>query len=353
MLYKRGSVWWVKFERNGSTVRQSTHCQNHRDAETEARRIRNAFDAQPETQRKRPGPSGLTVDTLEAFDINRVRNEGLGELRECTIKEIWRPLIRILGERRIVTTMTVGDVLEYVGARRREGVKGQTIRREVEAVVRCLRIAKRDHAITHLPFDPDDLPTIRSDAPLECQRGKLRTEEQIATVFAHMSAKAVTAGHRDRCRLIMLTGLRLEELHRLQPEWVTDMVPVGDVVGMLDLPDTAAKWGGGRRIPLTREALDICRQRLPFRRVKPNKSLAYACEDAGLSWVLTPRDLRTWFLTAAGELDVTQARDLAGHADLSTTSLYQRGTDARAVATIQQVAQKAALPGTKGRHNGG
>jgi hypothetical protein len=33
------------------------------------------------------------------------------------------------------------------------------------------------------------------------------------------------AGHLDRCRLMLLTGLRLEELHRLKPTWVVPTLP--------------------------------------------------------------------------------------------------------------------------------
>jgi integrase len=337
MLYQRGAIWWTRFELNGTRRFVSTHCRDRREAEKEARRIRVETE-QREGQQGKPGrPCGVTLEKLEALDLARVQDEGLGDeksVRYRTVEGLWRPLLRIMGPGSDASKVSIGDVAAYTGARRREIVKGQTVKREVEALVRALRIAKRDKLITALPFDPDDLPRIRFDPPSEQQRGKLWRVEQIAAVLANLSSKAVKAGHLDRCRLIMLTGLRLEELHRLQPSWVVPVLPGSGIDAMLHVPADAAKWGKARTIPLVPEALEIVERCAPFARKKPNKSLALASKNAGLPGVLTPRDLRTLFLSATGAHDPVAAQWLGGHTNIATTGLYLKSTEQRAALAV-------------------
>lgn len=338
MLYKRGNVWWTRFEHGGVRFSISTHRGDRREAEKEARRLR--VEVEERTEAGKPGrPCGVTLETLEALDLARVADEGYGKIRAKTVEGLWKPLHRLMGAKRDATRLTVGDVAAYAGARRREGVRGQTIKREVEALVRALRIAKRDKLTRALPFDPDDLPRIRFDAPNQQQRGKTWRPDQIAEVFAHLSKKALTAGHLDRCRLIMLTGLRLEELHRLQPSWVVHDIS-GDPPAWLHIPPEGAKWGKPRPIPLVPAALEIIERCAPFKPVRFNKSLAHASRKAGLSAVMTPRDLRTTFLDEAGRLDPVAAQKLGGHSNIATTGLYLRGSDERTVAATKSAANR-------------
>lgn len=279
------------------------------------------------------------------MDIARAEADGLGRVRVQTIEWLWAPLIRILGERFDVMSSTVGIVHQYIGKRRGEGVKGQTIRREVQAFVRGLRIAKRDRAIFALPFDPDDIPKIRSDAPNRSQQGKLWDLAQIDLVLSRMHPKAVSAGHRDRCRLIMLTGLRIEELHRLQPSWVVKSIG-GQAI--LQVPAEGAKWGHPREIPLCAEADGIIARRAPFRRLKPNKSLAWASSKAKILGVVTPRDLRHFYLTHAARLsgDPIAAQRLGGHANVATTGLYLHADAQRTIAAGTAVSDWIAMQKT-------
>jgi integrase len=341
MLYRRGQKWYVKFSLGGTLRYLATGESDRRKAETAARRLRVKLEESEVQERKPAGrPSGVTLETLEAIDLARADDEGLGELRAKTIAEIWRPVLAHFGDKRNCKTLTVGEVVAYCGTRRRPrvvagkekpGARGQTVKREVEALVRSLRIAKRDKIIAALPFDPEDLPTIRKDPPLATQRGKVWRLDHVLAVFSSFSAKAVTAGHLDRCKLILLTGLRLEEIHRMQPSWVVPCVPAGQVPALLHVPAEAAKWGKPRTIPLVPEALEIIVRCAPFARKKPNKSLALASKDAGLVGVVTPRDLRTMFLTYAGAADPVAAQTLGGHQNIATTGLYLRSTDERAV----------------------
>lgn len=340
MLYRRGDVWWVRFELNGVRRYLTTGKRDRREAEKEARRLRVEAEQREGQQRTAGRPCGVTLEALEALDLARVQDEGLGDessIRYRTVEGLWRPMLAAMGATRNVERMTVGDVVAYIGARRKT-VKGQTVKREVEALVRALRLAKRDKVLAALPFDPDELPRIRFDPPKAAQRGKVWRLEQVQAVLAKLSKKAVTAGHRDRCRLIMLTGLRLEELHRLKPSWVVPTMPGSAVKALLHVPEDCAKWGKARTIPLVDEALEIIERCAPFARKKPNKSLALASRLAGLPGVLTPRDLRTLFLTYAGASDPVAAQWLGGHSNIATTGLYLKTSEQRAIeATVSAV----------------
>jgi len=333
VLYRRGRTWWVKFVHAGVRYRLSTGEADRRRAEAQGRRIR----VEVETSAGPGGrPVGLALRVLRALDLERVEQQRLGDVRARTIRGLWAPLLRLLGERRDVGVLRLTDLDTYEGARRGEGVRGQTIRREVQTLVRGLGLAKRTRAIRALPFDPEDLRQIDSDAPKPQQQSKLWSADEIARILGALSKRAVTAGWRDRLRIIQLTGLRLEELRRLNPAaWVR-----GDE---LFVPASGAKTiTGARAIPLPPEALAILARWRPVRG-KPNVALALASHRAGVHAVLTPRDLRSWFLTQAGRADPRAAQLLAGHTSIATTTRYLHADSERVRAAARAAAEAAGV----------
>ena len=336
-LYRRGRILWCKFKFRGQTYRESTGQTNRRAAAAQARQIRARIEAEAGPG---VGPGGLRLDVLEALDIARCHEEGLGPRRILTIEGLWSPLLRHLGEARDVTTLTVTDVRVYMGARREDGCRGQTIRREVQALKRCIKIAKRDGALARDPIEWDELGRIRSDKPNARQSSKAWTAREVQVILGKLSKRAVTAGWRDRLRLIQFTGLRLEELRRLRPSWV-----VGSV---LMVPSTGSKTDDARAIPLGREACAILRRWTtkgsdapPFARGKPNRALEAACARAGVRGVLTPRDLRAWYISETAAVDVVAAQRLAGHRSLATTSRYVNAEGRRLLRAARAAAAAA------------
>lgn len=341
-LYTRGRIFWCKWKYQGQTYRESTGQTNRRAAAAQARQIRARKEAEAGPRLDR---GGLRLDVLEGLDIQRCHEEGFSDRRIRTIEGLWAPLLRHLGEARDVTKLTVTDVREYMGVRRQDGCRGQTIRREVQALKRCLKIAKRDDYISRDPIEWDELGRIRSDKPDPRQSSKAWTNTEIAAVLGKLSKKAVTAGWRDRLRLIQLTGLRLEELRRLRPSWV-----VGSV---LMVPATGSKTGDARAIPIDREASAIIKQWAskgsdapPFARGKPNHALELASQQAKVRGVLTPRDLRAWYISQAARHDVVAAQKLAGHRSLATTSRYV-GAESERLLHAARAAAAAAKGGTR------
>lgn len=341
MLYRRGRIYWIEFEHAGQRHRISTHQTNRAAADATGRRLRIATE-------DRAGPGGRTegipLTRLAALDADRANQLGLDKMSQERVESLWVVLLRELGPRRAAHTLTLADVDAYEGKRRESGVSGQTIRREVQALVRGLREAKRRGQLHAMPFDRNDLRRIASDAPNVAQSSKPWTAREIAAVLKALSKKAVRAGWRDRLRLIQLTGMRLGELRRLTRYWL--------VRSELRIPAAGSKTiTGARMIPLSPEAAKIIRRHAktdqpPFAIGKPNHALMLACKKLKLNRVLTPRDLRAWWITQAGRHDPAAAQKLAGHKSIATTSRYLHA-DAGRQRSAAIAAQNAATTPTR------
>jgi integrase len=274
---------------------------------------------------------------LEALDIARVESKGMRR-RVQDIKNLWGPVLRILGATRDAGSLTIDDATGYEGSRRAEKhhdeqIRGQTVRRELQALRRGLGLAEKSRLIHRDPINWRHVDTVQSDPPSVRRSGKLWTADEIEAVFSKLSKKAICNGVRDRLRLIQLTGLRLEELRRLEPSWVRD--------GALFVPHTGSKTRQPRMIPLGDEAITIIDKWQTFDMRSPNRSLKLASATAGFAAVLTPRDLRVFYITHAGRSNLAAARDLAGHTNIATTSRYLK-SDLRSLHEAAQEAQKAA-----------
>lgn len=334
MLYRRGAIYWTEFEHAGQRYRFSTGETNSRAAAAKARRLRiETEDAAGPSGRRQ----GTPLSILQALDIARVRSKGMRR-REQDIANLWAPVLRVLGATRDATTLTLTDVADYEGTRRGEtfrgeATRGQTIRREIQALRRGLMLAEKSRLIHRDPINWQHVEPVKSDPPSATKAGKLWTADEIAAVLAKLSGKAAKNGVRDRLRLIQLTGLRIEELRRLSSTWVRD--------GVLYVPHAGSKTGQPRMIPLSHEALAIIDKWRSFDCRSPNRALKLASSRAGFSAVLTPRDLRVFYITHAGRKNLAAARDLAGHTNIATTNRYLKA-DFRAVLEAAQAAQKAA-----------
>lgn len=344
MLYRRGDVWWLKFSHNGKLTYISTGLRDFKEAQAKARDLRYEHD-------KKHGPggraSGVPLMYLEVLDLERAESDGLGDRREETLTNIWRHIKAHLGgPKRDASTLTLAELDAYPGKRRKGGAAGQTIRREVQALVRGLRLAKRATALPSMPFDPDDLTTIRTDPKNERTAGKSWSLAEINDIFDALSAKAKTARYPEILRIIMGTGIRIEELRRLDPAWLRP--GFGDAAAILAMPATATKGRKPREVPLTKEMASWVREIFPISPTwKPNKGLAIACKELKLPRVLTPRDLRKWYLTQAATTDLLAAQRLAGHANVKTTGVYLESDRERAVAAGAKVLRLVTMPGDR------
>lgn len=315
-IYKRpGSrFWWTKFEHAGEPHRYSTGQIDRRKAAKEARRLRVEVEA-------RVGPGGrqvgLALEYLEALDLKRAADKGMGKRRAETLEDQWAHLFEHLGgDRRDVSTLHTADVPDYEGARRSEGARGQTIRREVQTLKRGIRLAVSAGRLSTSPIDWEAVDRIESDPPLETQVSKEWSKRDIRRVLANLSTKAVTARYRQGLRFAQLTGLRYEELRRYERStWLNGR--------SLQVPAIAgSKTQDAREIFLGPEALKLARAHEHFRMSRPHHALKLASKRAGFTAVLTPRDLRAFFITQVAKIDLLAAQRLAGHQSIATTSKY-------------------------------
>jgi len=290
------------------------------------------------------------LSDLEELHVERTRNKGLQPRRVDDVANFWRHLREHIGERREVATLTDQDPQSYEGARRAEGAKGQTIRRELQALKLGLKLAKREGLIHESPIDWDIAEPIESDEPDENQAGKTWPPATIRRVLAALSAKAKRAGYHDMLRLVAKTGLRLEEFRRVKPTWVHSAPRGSPAKAMLDLPPAATKTGRARSLPLDKDCVDIIRKwSHRFAGRKFNHALSLASAKAKLPACLTPRDLRASYLTRAASTDPLAAQRLGGHANLATTGLYLHAAQDRAVAAGIAAALPIARPHTRKR----
>lgn len=315
MLYRRKgtSLWWVKFEHRGETIRRSTAKRAKTDAAKAARQIQ----AQIERERGPAGDSpGVTLGDLEEAHLDFLRSKGFGKRRIDTVSNLHRHLQKHLGgEYRDATTLKARELVEYEGKRRADGHAGQTIRRETQALKRALKIAKRNHLIAALPFDFDELEPIASNPKKMSQRSKPRTKTDVNAALSKLSAKAQRAGHHRMLRLIWETALRYEEFCKCNPSWLRR--------GELEIPPSESYDDEPRRVPITESSAKTVRElHHLFSGANLNRSLHLACGKAGISPPLTPRDLRATRITELARVDLPAAQKLAGHKSVATTAKY-------------------------------
>lgn len=147
--------------------------------------------------------------------------------------------------------------------------------------------------------------------PGEVRRTTFATEKQLRQLLAGADPRI-----RELIKLAALTGLRRGELLRLTAENLVD----GTIV-----LGSNTKGGRPRMVPLTPEAKKIAAKAIPAAVGAPLLRKLYedARNRAGLPtlrWHDLRRTFGTWLLQRGANL--AQVRDLLGHSDLKTTSIY-------------------------------
>lgn len=344
MLYRRdeSSFWWIQFKHRGQRFRFSTGTTDRKAAEVEARRLR--VQVEQETGPGGRGSTGVTLGVLEQLHVELLERKGRDERRISTIENMWRHIHEHLLEHTDIMTLSASDIERYEGLRRKDGARGQTIRRERQALHRGMRLAKRDGLIPRMPFDWDDLDQIESDPPLDRQEAKVRDLADIERALAALSSKAKAAGYPQMLRFILWTGLRLEEFWRYDPSWVRPAPKRSGAAALLFVPANASKTGDARTVPLLKATLAVATEwGHRFAGTKFHHALKLACsaDRANLSPMLTARDLRATYLDLAAKGDPVAAQKLGGHRNISTTGLYLDASSARAVAAGVRAAKEA------------
>jgi integrase len=270
------------------------------------------------------------MSELSAADILKAKSRGVTPHHIRALESLWTVTLRSLGDVP-ADSITFETLEDYIGRRREQGVRGQTIRRELAAVKRALTIAVRRRHIAELP---SEWPEVRSGPPHPGKRGKLVAPDVIRMVLLEVPQDV-----RDTMEFALPTGLRAAEVQRLEAAWVEPTAPGSAVAALIRIPAHAAKNRRERIVGLTEPALALIRKRLEadpkagrvFSQGAHVKALQRACKRLSVSPVVTLRDMRHTFATLAlqGTADPTAVQSALGHSDLRTTQRYLSSTVGR------------------------
>lgn len=332
----RSGVYYTSFRVGSRQYRRSTGESNRRKARKAARQIRAEVEAQaPKTQAKKKQSKRLprTLESLQLLDIADHENRGVTALHINRLESKWNVILERIDGDTHPADITHEFLRDYEGKRRKEGIRGQTIVREFQAIKRALLIARRKRWLAELP---DPWPSVRRDDKDKKRAGKLRPPELLARFIQCLNEDA-----RDEVEVALLTGLRIAELKRIEPDWVEPFKKGA----ILRIPPWGSKTRNERVVGLPKTAFAIMKRRIKamgkdeekvfsqsdFKRHRAEVSQLVQGSKAdgdpygtGSAPNITMRDLRHTYATLAlqGSNDPVATMRALGHKDLRTTEMY-------------------------------
>jgi integrase len=220
-VYKRGKIWWYKFNWNGEPVRESTKQTNKRTAEQmEATHKTSLAKGEVGLRDRKPAP------TLRQFAdsdfLPFVRSTFAAKPK--TLKYYAYGVKSLLAFEKLadarLDTITGETIGAFIAKRRDCGLEVSSINRELQALRRMFRLAQEWGRVEKA------LPTVKM-VPGENHRERVLTPEEESLYFRAAGTKAMEqhADPRllaDVARILLDCGLRPEECFRLRPENVAE-----------------------------------------------------------------------------------------------------------------------------------
>jgi len=251
-VYKRGKIWWYKFNWNGESVRESTKQTNKRTGEQ--------IEAAHKTSLAK-GEVGLrerrAVPTLTEFAENDflpfVRSTFAAKPKtrqyyESGVKSLLA-FDKLSASR--IDTITGDSIGGFIAKRRDDGLQVSSINRELQALRRMFHLAQEWGRVEK------SLPAVKM-VPGENHRERVLTPEEESLYFRAASTEAMEQHADPRLladvgRILLDCALRPEECFRLRPENVVE----GKLEIHFGKTDNAR-----RRIPMTPNVQAIMEMRL-------------------------------------------------------------------------------------------
>lgn len=135
-----GSPFWqIRFEIHGRRVRKSTRTTSSRKAQAIERELRSYYER---ITPKRPAGE-IDIAGLAAMDVSRAESDNATDKQIAAIEYAWSAIAKHMGGTSPATVITYDAVESYIHARRADGVTGQTIRKERQALRRMAAVAHR------------------------------------------------------------------------------------------------------------------------------------------------------------------------------------------------------------------
>lgn len=343
-LYQRrsGGPWWFDFRVGGQRHRRSTDRLLRAEAEALARAALATARDEAEAAARAAGPArGAAPDLarLASYDMARAQAEGVCAAQLASVEACWLHLARGLGATLPAASVDFDLVQGYVAQRRAAGARGQSIRKEVQALRRGLAIARRKHLLGAVP----DLPAVRSDPPKAAQAGKLHPPEVLVAWLDALTRVPQADGAAAHADLVLRTGLRATETSRLSWSWVETAPAGAPVPALLRVPAWASKTRRERVLGLPGSTLALLATASAGRSPEQalftqshRRAFKSAASAIGYPRTITLRDLRhthaTWSAQVTGDAAAAQAA--LGHTNLAMTQRYL-------TATLERVASAA------------
>lgn len=183
----------------------------------------------------------------------------------------------------------------YVQKRRQVPIRETTIRREIR-VLRKGWTEALEHGVKlpNCPSKPDNY--IKKDTPDESKEGKYRDPRLILAIAKRCSTQEA----KDRLIIAALTGIRMEELNRLDGAKVYPKVnPYPGLARVVFLPKEITKSFKNRWVGLTPYMWKLWDRSVPFDHISNERQYERASEELGLKYHVTLRDMRASFSTGA------------------------------------------------------
>jgi integrase len=251
-VYKRGKVWWYKFNWNGETIRESTKQSNKRVAEQMEATHKTSL-AKGEVGLRDRKPTQTLREFAESDFLPFVRSTFAAKPK--TLKYYEYGAKSLLAFERIadarLDTITGETIGAFIAKRRDSGLEVSSVNRELQALRRMFHLAEEWGKVQKA------LPTVRM-VPGEKHRERVLTAEEENLYFRAAGSEAMEqhADPRllaDVARILLDCGLRPEECFRLKPENVAE----GKLEIHFGKTDNAR-----RRIPMTPNVQAILEMRL-------------------------------------------------------------------------------------------
>ncbi len=145
-IFRRGRRWWISYHVAGKRYRESAKSEVRKDA-VWLLRLRTGWVAQG--HEPAPDVSKTTFDDLKNMLVADYTTNGRKSLDRVQIA------LNNLGERFghwRACNITTDEITKYVAERQRQGRKNATINRELAALARAFRLARRAGKVAEVPY---------------------------------------------------------------------------------------------------------------------------------------------------------------------------------------------------------
>lgn len=318
-VYRRGKIWWYRFDWRGETIRRSTKQSNKRIAEQLEAAYRTAL-AKGEVGIRERKPAPTLRQFAEKHFLPYVEATFKAKVKTRLYYEngVKNLLAYDKIAKRQLDCITTDVIARYVARRQLAGLKVSSINRELQVLRRMFRLAQEWKKVDIV------LPTVKMLAG-ENHRERVITDEEEEAYLNHGSPII-----RDVATIILDCGLRPEECFRLKRENIRD----GCIIILVGKTSSAR-----RRIPMSQRVNALIEMRVSTAGESlwlfPASTASGHVEPSSVrrhhrnAWAAAKLDrfdlytLRHTCLTRwAPHMDPWTLSYLAGHRDMAITKRY-------------------------------